>query len=184
MTQVAVALALEKTAEMTPSITKALDKKAGAPTPMRMEHEFPPEEDHAAAHISSSSRSSSSSSLSASDEAKEPSSSRIMGDEDHEAVEYPKEVLGVPVTLDVKKTRGKKLYGLRVKCPNLAHKALGCNKYRSCMRDLGPFGHGAELYLQTWMSKATVMEAAAHRSWRPTTAEIKEYIETRTTGGS
>ncbi len=68
--------------------------------------------------------------------------------------------------------------GIRMDCPNEAHKCVGCGKYRSLRKfakELGP--NAAELALETWVSRAwdDDLSPMAHKNWVPTLAQVRQY---------
>ena len=68
--------------------------------------------------------------------------------------------------------------GYRVACNNPAHRAFGCKKYRSLQRDVAIFGPTApEKYLACWHSKSYSMGHAEHKTFRPSVAEIRAWLD-------
>ena len=56
-------------------------------------------------------------------------------------------------------------------------------KFRSIKKDINACGHEAPVvYLQTWQSRAFDMDLASHRKWRPSRADVRQFLEAQGQG--
>ena len=166
-----------------------------APAPKRLRQEAPdefagdsppplegppaPEAENSSSCTSDSSSSSNSSSSTTSESSGEQPQGEGDGfagandaNDDDEAPLWPAEILGARVAV---KWRMDGCCGLFVKCTVPAHGK--CSRYRSVVldtEDLGP--NAAVYYLSTWLAGGGSRDAAAHREWRPTKEEIREWM--------
>ena len=122
------------------------------------------EADEASARSTSPRSSSNSSSRSMSDE--------IIGDAADEA---PKRILGQRVW--VEKHRGRKDVGWRVQCSQPDHPR--CRLYKSVAQARKQGHTSPALFLEAWLWHASIMAAGSHAVWRPTTAQVHEYLAER-----
>ena len=67
--------------------------------------------------------------------------------------------------------------GFRVPCCNDDPRAEGCKKQtaQNTYPELGP--RGAWYFLKCWHSKAAGMDCARHRKYRPSLAEVREFVD-------
>ena len=94
----------------------------------------------------------------------------VHGDGADGGYDVPEFILGQPVSLEVHWRGGQ---GLRVQCP--VHP--GCTKYRSLALDVHLFGPAAaKHFLATWLRAAESKDAGEHSRWKPTRAQIQEYL--------
>jgi hypothetical protein len=97
----------------------------------------------------------------------------VDGDELPERV-TPVSILGCRVWTETHVRGGYQ--GLRTLCST--HDACKC--FRSFNVDVESFGpDAAALFLEVWISKAAELDRAAHRKYKPTRADIRQYLQSR-----
>lgn len=95
---------------------------------------------------------------------------------DEDVANWPVEIEGCPVTVIVDRKRMLSSDRLRVKCP--VH--VNCGKTRATDLDVNVWGSEASsFYLGTWVELATTMEEKRHSAYRPTRADIRQYLDRR-----
>jgi hypothetical protein len=115
---------------------------------------------------------SSSSSTSSSSSSKSQSTVSIDG---KDAVRYPKFIFGRRVR--VERHAASSDAGLRMSCP---HHGGQCRKFRGLKQDLLIFGTEAPvIFLKTWCAYAKDYDLKSHKSWNPTTKQMREYVESK-----